>query len=63
MLVHKKVTKEYDTPSHLFPALLIFMGGNRNSLCSNSRLPKPPIKIALFGMAAGDKVMQVKVGD
>jgi hypothetical protein len=29
MLVHKKETKEHDTPYRLFLALLVLMGGNR----------------------------------
>lgn len=29
MLVHKKVTKEHDTPYRLFLVLLTLMGGNR----------------------------------
>jgi hypothetical protein len=58
MLVHKKVTKEQDTPYCLFLALLALMGGKRklaqyNQLGSNSRLPKPPIRAALLSAVAG----------
>jgi|LNAQ01.1.fsa_nt_gb hypothetical protein len=55
MLVHKKVTKEHDTPYRLFLAFLALMGGKRKlaKTGSNRRLPKTPIKIALLGMAAG----------
>jgi len=39
MLVHKKVTKEHDTPYRLFLALLALMGGKR-------KLAKKPAQTA-----------------
>jgi hypothetical protein len=63
LLSQEKVSKKKATPSHFPLRCSSLWAAIGNSLRSNSRLPKTPIKIALLGMAAGDKVMQVEVGD
>lgn len=59
MLVHKKVSKEQDTPYCFYLALLALMGGKRklaqlNHLGSDSRLPKAPIKSVLLSAVEGE---------
>jgi hypothetical protein len=46
MLVHKKVTKEHDTPYRLFLALLALMGGKRKlakKQAQTATCQKPPL--------------------
>ena len=49
MLVHKKVTKEHDTPYRLFLVLLTLMGGNRE--LAKSWLKQPLAEVSHQGCA------------
>ncbi|MEO6118271.1 MAG: hypothetical protein ABIP37_04290 [Methylotenera sp.] len=54
MLSQKKETKEKATPYRLFPVLPTITSVNRNSRCSDSRLPKTPMMACNIGAIAGD---------